>query len=240
MLLGVNVDHVATVREARKEVEPDPVIAADLAIRGGADGITVHLREDRRHINDRDLKSVRRKVKTVELNLEMAATEEMVAIALKIKPDMVTLVPEKRAELTTEGGLDLKRSGKKIMKAIAAIRKKGIPVSLFINPTPEDVELSKELGAQMVEIHTGLYANAKGKEKTRELTRVRASVKKGLDIGLGVNAGHGLNFTNVKKIAAIKGIRGLYIGHSIIANSIYMGVENAVKEMKRLIIEGSK
>jgi pyridoxine 5-phosphate synthase len=234
MILGVNVDHVATVREARKEQEPDPVIAAELAIRGGADGITVHLREDRRHIQDRDLKILRKKV-SIELNLEMAATNEMIDIALKIKPDMVTLVPEKRAELTTEGGLDLKRSRKKIQKAVNTIQSKGIPVSLFINPSIADVELSKEIGAQMVEIHTGLYANAKGKRQTEELKKVKKAVKKGLDIGLLVNAGHGLNYTNVKRIAAIKGIRGLYIGHSIVANSIYLGMEKAVREMKRLI-----
>lgn len=235
MLLGVNVDHVATVREARKESEPDPVIAAELAIRGGADGITVHLREDRRHIRDKDLVSVRRIVKKVELNLEMAATSEMIKIALKVKPDMATLVPEKRAELTTEGGLDLKKSRSKIKKAIDALQRKGIPVSLFINPSIADVEISKELGAQMVEIHTGLYANAKGRQQMQELKRVKEAVRRGLDIGLQVNAGHGLNLTNVKKIADIKGIRGLYIGHSIIANAIYIGMEKAVKEMKQLI-----
>jgi pyridoxine 5-phosphate synthase len=234
MILGVNVDHVATVREARKETEPDPVIAAGLAIRGGADGITVHLREDRRHINDRDLKSVRRKV-SVELNLEMAATDEMVRIALKVKPDMVTLVPEKRVELTTEGGLDLKKGRRKVKKAIDRIQARGIPVSLFINPSVKDIEISKELGASMVEIHTGLYANARGRKKTLELGRVRKAVKKGNDIGILVNAGHGLNLTNVKRIASIKGIRGLYIGHSIIANSIYLGIEKSVREMKRLI-----
>jgi pyridoxine 5-phosphate synthase len=239
MLLGVNVDHVATVREARKEAEPDPVTAAEMAVQGGADGITVHLREDRRHINDRDLKRVRCHV-SIELNLEMAATKEMIDIALKVKPEMVTLVPEKRAELTTEGGLDLVKSKRKIKKAIDMIQGKGIPVSLFINPSVSDIEMSKELGAQMVEIHTGLYANAKGKKQTQELKRVKESVKKGLSVGLGVNAGHGLNFTNVKKIAAIKGIRGLYIGHSIVANSIYMGMKKAVREMKRLIKEGSK
>ena len=240
MLLGVNVDHVATVREARNEIEPDPVIAADMAVRGGADGITIHLREDRRHIQDRDLKGIRQKVKKVEVNLEMAATSEMIEIALKVKPDMVTLVPEKRAELTTEGGLDLIKSKKKIGKAISIIQDRGIPVSLFINPSVEDIEISKGLGTQMVEIHTGLYANAKGKKKATELKRVKDAVKKGNDLGLHVNAGHGLNFTNVKKIAAIKGIRGLYIGHSIIANSIYLGLEKAVKEMKRLIKEGGK
>lgn len=239
MLLGVNVDHVATIREARQESEPDPVIAAELAIRGGANGITVHLREDRRHINDNDLRAVRRKV-SVELNLEMAATNEMINIALRVKPDMVTLVPEKRAELTTEGGLDLKKSRKKIKKAIDAIQGKGIPVSLFINPSENDIAISKEVGASMIEIHTGLYANARGKRKTEELRRVKRAVKKGLDVGLQVNAGHGLNFTNVKNIAAIQGIRGLYIGHSIISNSVYMGIQKAVREMKRLIREGSK
>jgi pyridoxine 5-phosphate synthase len=234
MLLGVNVDHVSTVREARKETEPDPLIAAELAIRGGADGITVHLREDRRHIQDRDLKVIRKKIST-ELNLEMAATTEMVSIALKTRPDMVTFVPEKRAELTTEGGLKLSRNNRKIKRAIDTIQAKGIPVSLFINPSIADVDTSKELGAQMVEIHTGLYANAKGRKQAEELKRVKMAVKRGLDIGLLVNAGHGLNYTNVKKIASIKGMRGLYIGHSIVSNSIYLGMEKAVREMKKLI-----
>jgi len=234
MLLGVNVDHVATVREARKETEPDPLIAAELAIRGGADGITVHLREDRRHIQDRDLRVIRKKI-AIELNLEMAATNEMVGIALKTRPDMVTLVPEKRAELTTEGGLNLSRNRRKIQRAIETIQAKGIPVSLFINPSIADVNNSKELGAQMVEIHTGLYANAKGRKQTTELKRVRKAVKRGLDIGLLVNAGHGLNYANVKKIASIKGLRGLYIGHSIVSKSIYLGMEKAVSEMKNLI-----
>lgn len=236
MHLGVNVDHVATVREARKDVEPDPLKAAGLAIRGGADGITVHLREDRRHIQDRDLIEIRKKVKNVELNLEMAATDEMIKIALKVKPDMVTLVPEKRVELTTEGGLDLKKSGAKIKKAIDAIQAKGIPVSLFINPSIVDVNISKQLGATMVEIHTGLYSNAKGKQQASELKRVKEAVKRAVDIGLLVNAGHGLNYTNVQKIAAIKDLRGLYIGHSIVARSVYDGMEKAVREMKRLIL----
>ncbi len=239
MLLGVNVDHVATVREARREIEPDPLAAAELAVRGGADGITLHLREDRRHIQDRDLINVRRKI-SIELNLEMAATKEMINIALKVRPDIVTLVPEKRAELTTEGGLDLIKGGKKIKFAIDRIQGKGMPVSLFINPSESDIVISKEFGAKMVEIHTGLYANAKGRKKTEELRRVTKAVRKGLILGLQVNAGHGLNFTNVKKIAAIKGIRGLYIGHSIIANSIYIGIEKAVREMKRLIDTSSK
>jgi len=234
MLLGVNVDHVATVREARKESEPDPLIAAELAVRGGADGITVHLREDRRHIQDRDVRSIRKKI-SIEVNLEMAATDEMIGIALKIKPDLVTLVPEKRAELTTEGGLDLIRSGRKIKKAIDTIQSRGIPVSLFINPSIADVEASHELGARMVEIHTGLYSNAGARRRSVELTRVKKAVKRGLDLGLQVNAGHGLNYSNVRNIAAIPGIRGLYIGHSIISNSLYLGIEKAVSEMKTLI-----
>ena len=238
MLLGVNVDHVSTVREARKGTEPDPLIAAELAIRGGADGITVHLREDRRHIQDRDLRVIRKKI-SIELNLEMAATSEMVSIALKTRPDMVTLVPEKRAELTTEGGLNLNRNRRKIKRAIETIQAIGIPVSLFINPSPADVDTSKELGAQMVEIHTGLYANAKGRKQTDELKRVKKAVKRGLDIGLLVNAGHGLNFANVKKIASIKGMRGLYIGHSIVSNSIYHRKKKAVREMKKMIKEAA-
>ena len=234
MIFGVNVDHVATVRQARGGSEPDPVEAADLAIRGGADGITVHLREDRRHIQDRDLKILKRKV-PVELNLEMAAVKEIIDIALKIRPDMVTLVPEKRMELTTEGGLDIKENGLLIKKAVDRIQGEGIPVSLFINPAITDVNLSKETGAEMVEIHTGRYSDKKGKGQKVELERVREAVKRALDTGLVVNAGHGLKYENVRKIASIHGIRGLYIGHSIIARSLFVGIEKAVREMKRLI-----
>jgi len=240
MLLGVNVDHVATVREARNDIEPDPVKAVELAMKGGADGITVHLREDRRHIHDRDLIEVRKRVKKVELNLEMAATDEMVRIALKVRPDMVTLVPEKRAELTTEGGLDLKKSRTKVKKAIDTLQGKGIPVSLFINPSVNDVEISNKIGATMVEIHTGLYSNAKGKKQVEELERVKRAIKKAHNIGLLVNAGHGLNYTNVNRIAAIKRLRGLYIGHSIVAKSVYVGMEKAVREMKDLIERSCK
>jgi pyridoxine 5-phosphate synthase len=234
MLLGVNVDHVATVREARGGVDPDPVMAAALAIVGSADGITVHLREDRRHIQDKDLKLLRQCV-SVELNLEMAATEEMIGIALRIKPDMVTLVPEKRAELTTEGGLNLKKNRAQIKKAVETIQGRGIPVSLFINPSINDVEISKEIGAQMVEIHTGLYANAMGKKQIEELRRVKKAIKRAIALGLLVNAGHGLNYSNVKKIASIKGLRGLYIGHSIVSRAVYVGIEKAVREMKKLV-----
>jgi pyridoxine 5-phosphate synthase len=234
MILGVNVDHVATVREARKTFEPDPVMAATLAILGGADGITVHLREDRRHIHDRDLRLLREVVQC-ELNLEMAATEEMIRIALDVKPDMVTLVPEKRQELTTEGGLDIIGHKEHIKEIIKRIHGGGIPVSLFVNPVITDVKASKETGADMVEIHTGLYSNAKGKKQKEELHRVMEAVKIANDSGLMANAGHGLNYFNVRNIASIKGIRGLYIGHSIISRAVLVGIERAVREMKELI-----
>lgn len=234
MLLGVNIDHVATVREARKTFEPDPVMAATLAILGGADGITIHLREDRRHAKDRDLRLLR-EIVHCELNLEMAATEEMIKIALEVKPDLVTLVPEKREELTTEGGLDIQRQKEHLKESIKKIHNAGIPISLFINPDPKDIEISKELGADMVEIHTGLYANAKGKDRELELKRIEEAVKRSNNIGLLTNAGHGLNYFNVKDIAAIKGIRGLYIGHSIVSRAVLVGIERAVREMKELI-----
>ena len=234
MILGVNVDHVATIREARKGIEPDPVMAATLAILGGADGITIHLREDRRHIHDRDLR-ILREVVPVELNLEMAATKEMICIALKIKPDMVTLVPEKREELTTEGGLDVKRQKSNLKKAVKRIQDSGMPVSLFINPSPEDILASKEIGAEMVELHTGHYSNAKGKKQKAELVKVITAMKEAADIGIMANAGHGLNYFNVKKIAEIEGLRGLYIGHSIISRAVLVGIERAVREMKELI-----
>jgi len=234
MLLGVNVDHVATVREARKTFEPDPVMAATLAILAGADGITAHLREDRRHLRDRDLRLLR-EIVPCELNLEMAGTDEMIRIALEVKPDMVTLVPEKRHELTTEGGLDMTGQKERLKNAIGKIHDGGIPVSLFINPHIMDVDISKEVGADMVEIHTGLYSNAKGKKQEIELHRVMEAVKIAGKMGLAVNAGHGLTYYNVNSIAAIEGIRGLYIGHSIISRAVLVGIERAVREMKELI-----
>jgi pyridoxine 5-phosphate synthase len=236
MLLGVNVDHVATIRQARRGIDPDPVIAAPLAILGGADGITIHLREDRRHINDRDLKMLKEFV-PVELNLEMAATKEMIGIATKVNPDLVTLVPEKRQELTTEGGLDVKKQKTMIMYAIKKLHTAGIPVSLFINPDSKHITLSKELGADMVEIHTGMYADAKRGKQKKELFRLTNAVNHALDISLVVNAGHGLNYFNVKSIASIPGIRGLYIGHSIVSRAVLVGMEKAVREMKQLIKE---
>src|SRR4030043_737662 len=187
MLLGVNFDQVATIRQARKGIEPDPVMAATLAILGGADGITIHRREDRRHIQDRDLKMLREFV-PVELNLEMAATKEMVGIAIKTKPDLVTIVPEKRQELTTEGGLDVKSQRKSIGEAIKKLNAKDIPVSLFINPAFEDINLSKQINTDMVEIHTGMYANTKAKSQHEKLIRIMNAVRYTLDIGLTVNA----------------------------------------------------
>ena len=234
MILGVNIDHVATLRQARLGLEPEPLMAATLAILGGADGITAHLREDRRHINDRDLYLLRELVPT-ELNLEMAATDEMISIALEVRPDMVTLVPEKRQELTTEGGLNIRKEEAKIKKAIKTVKDAGIPVSLFINPEREDILASARSGADMVEIHTGLYANARGASVEEELKRVRDSVAFAIKSGLSANAGHGLNYFNVGPIASIKGLRGLYIGHSIISRAVLVGMERAVREMKELI-----
>ncbi len=234
MILGVNVDHVATVRQARMGIEPDPVMAATLAILGGADGITIHLREDRRHINDRDLDLLKDFV-PVELNLEMAATKEMIKIATSKRPDLVTLVPEKRQELTTEGGLNVRSQRKNIKNTVKILKDNGIPVSLFINPSEEDIVISKETGADMVEIHTGNYSNERGQKQERELLKVVRSVRKAIDIGLKANAGHGLNYFNVSKIAEIEGIRGLYIGHSIISRAVLVGIERAVREMKELI-----
>ncbi|MBI5188947.1 MAG: pyridoxine 5'-phosphate synthase [Nitrospirae bacterium] len=234
MILGVNVDHVATIRQARKGIEPDPVMAVTLAILGGADGITIHLREDRRHIQDRDLEMLKDFV-PVELNLEMAATKEMIGIATRIKPDLVTLVPEKREELTTEGGLDVRSQKKSINDAIKKVQSAGIPVSLFINPDFDDIAISKEIGADMVEIHTGVYANTKGKKQEEELIRVINAANHALNVGLVVNAGHGLNYFNVIKVASIQGLRGLYIGHSIVSRAVLVGMERAVREMKELI-----
>ncbi len=238
MILGVNVDHVATVRQARLGADPDPVMAATLAILGGADGITVHLREDRRHIHDRDLAMLKGFV-PVELNLEMAATDEMVKIALRTVPDLVTLVPEKRRELTTEGGLNLAAGAKALAKALQTLRNKGIKTSLFINPAQEDVDAARSLGADMVEIHTGNYANASGHARESQRVKVVKAIRHAVAVGLFANAGHGLNYHNAAKIAEIEGIRGLYIGHSIISRAVLVGMERAVRDMKHLIERSS-
>jgi len=235
--LAVNVDHVATVRQARRTIEPDPVVAAAIAELAGAEGIIIHLREDRRHIQDRDLHILKQTVKT-KLNLEMAATEEMIRIAGQTKPDMVTLVPEKREELTTEGGLDISRKPL-LKKAITTLKKDGILVSLFINPEPADVKISRGLGADFVEIHTGRYADAQNEvEKEQELSRIRKAVETAHRLKLRINAGHGLNYINIKPLVAWPEIEEFSIGHSIIARAVLVGMEKAVKEMLALIRQG--
>ena len=234
--LMVNVDHVATVREARGIAEPDPVLAAALAELAGCDGIIVHLREDRRHIQDRDLHLLRETVKT-KLNLEMASVPEMVNIAKKIKPDVATLVPEKRQELTTEGGLDVISQGKSVKQTVQALQKAGITVSLFIDPNPKQIKAAKEkIGADYVEIHTGAFAEARGHDqKKREVSKISESVDLAFRIGLGVNAGHGLDYHNIKQLLALELIEEFSIGHSIIARALMVGMEQAVKEMLALI-----
>jgi pyridoxine 5-phosphate synthase len=229
--LNVNVDHVATIRQARGTNEPDPVLAAFIAELAGAHGIVVHLREDRRHIQDRDLLILRQTVKT-KLNMEMAATNEMVRIASQVKPDMVTLVPEKREELTTEGGLDVVENLKMLSKAVKKLRDNGVFVSLFIDPDKNQIKASKEIGADMVELHTGLYADSNNeKRRDKELIKIEESVGIALDHELRVAAGHGLDYTNVEPIAWIEEIEELNIGHSIISRSVIVGIEQAVSEM---------
>jgi len=233
--LGLNVDHIATVRQARGGIEPDPVTAAALGELAGAEGITIHLREDRRHIQDRDLEILRRTVKT-KLNLEMAATQEMVRIALKVKPEQVTLVPEKRQELTTEGGLDVIVHAKLISDAVKRLRDGGIVVSLFVDPNQEQVKAANKTGADCIEIHTGAYAEAAGwTAQERELEAIDTAIKLARKVGLGVNAGHGLNYVNIKPLAAIGGIEEYNIGHSIIARAMLVGLDRAVKDMVELI-----
>jgi len=233
--LGVNIDHVATVRQARGGVEPDPVAAAVIAELAGADGITIHLREDRRHIQDRDLKLLRETVKT-RLNLEMAATREMVDIALSVKPDICTLVPEKRQELTTEGGLDVRLNMQNIAEAVERLQEGDLLVSLFIDPDPDQIKASDKVGADYVEIHTGSFAEAKDwKSQEQELIKIENAVKLAAKLGLGVNAGHGLNYTNIKKVAAVGGIAEYNIGHSIISRAVLVGLDRAVREMIDLI-----
>ncbi len=235
MRLCINIDHIATLRQARMEKEPDPVIAAGICELAGADGIVCHLREDRRHIIDRDVKILKETVKT-KLDLEMVANDEMVKIACDIKPYMVTLVPEKRQELTTEGGLDLFATVFKVTPAIEKLRNAGIKTSVFIEPNPEMVDQALEMGADMIEIHTGKYGLLTDTlEILSELEKIRqtAIIAKGL--GLGVNAGHGLNYLNITAIANIQEIDEISIGHSIIARAVFTGLENAVKEMLTII-----
>ncbi len=232
--LGVNVDHVATIRQARGGSEPDPVTAAALAELAGADGITIHLREDRRHIQDRDVMLMRRTIQT-RLNLEMAATEEMVGIALKVVPESVTLVPEKRQELTTEGGLDVVRHQQALAPQIELLRQAGIMVSLFVDPDVEQIKACARVKADYIEIHTGAYCEAKGARQAEELTKIEQAVTIGGKLGLGVNAGHGLNYQNVTAVARLKGIDEFNIGHSIISRAVFVGMERAVRDMLELL-----
>jgi pyridoxine 5-phosphate synthase len=233
LTLGVNIDHIATIRQARRTVEPDPVAAAVLAELGGADGITVHLREDRRHIQDRDVRLLRQTVCT-RLNLEMAATEEMVTIALEVKPDYVTLVPEKREEVTTEGGIDIVSNLDRFTKVVDRLQSAKIPVSWFIDADRPQIEAAMKTGAKFIELHTGKYAEAKGEDKKKqELESLREGTKLAIEMGLRVNSGHGLTYTNVYPVACIDGMEELNIGHTIVSRAVLVGMERAVREMKR-------
>lgn len=233
--LGVNIDHVATVRQARRANEPDPVGAAVLAELGGADGITVHLREDRRHINDRDLRVLRETV-TVKLNMEMACSDEIAEIACRTKPDQATLVPERREEVTTEGGLSVVAQRAKVAATIIRLRDAGITVSLFLDPDERQIRAAADLGAHAVELHTGQYALAKSEaDRQAELHALRSAGKLVRELGLVLHAGHGLNYRNVVPIARIDSMDELNIGHSIVSRAVMVGMEQAVREMKRLI-----
>ncbi len=235
VLLGVNIDHVATVREARGGREPEPVAAAVLAELGGADGITVHLRGDRRHIKERDLFLLKEVIAT-RLNLEMAATAEMVRIASKLKPHSCTLVPEEPDELTTQGGLDVLSHKESLAQVIHELKEAGIVVSIFIDADSAQIKAAREVKADFIEIHTGVYADAKDEEtRNAELQRIIEGARLAQNLGIKVNAGHGLNYQNVKPIAEIPGVVELNIGHSIVSRAVLVGLERAVREMKALL-----
>ena len=244
--LGVNVDHVATVRQARRTYEPDPVWAAVEAHLGGADGITVHLREDRRHIQDEDVRRLR-ELTHIKLNLEMAATDEMVGIACRIKPEMAMLVPEGRHEVTTEGGLDVAGQEAALRAKVARLADAGIVVSVFIDAEERQVEAAKRIGASVCEIHTGPYAHAfhsRGRDAEsapvlEELARIRRAGELIRSHGMRFNAGHALNYFNVKPVAALPGVRELHIGHAIVSRALFVGLREAVREMKRLMVEAA-
>jgi len=245
--LGVNVDHVATVRQARRTYEPDPVWAAVEAHLGGADGITVHLREDRRHIQDEDVRRLR-ELTHIRLNLEMAGTDEMVAIACRIKPEMAMLVPEGRHEITTEGGLDIASKEKVLKSAVKRLGDAGIVVSVFIDADPEQVEAAKRVGAAVCEVHTGPYAHAfhsKGRDAespavVAELRRIEKAGELIRSLGMRFNAGHALNYFNVEPVARLPGVRELHIGHAIVSRAVFVGVREAVREMKALMLQASR
>jgi len=244
--LGVNIDHVATIRQARRTYEPDPVWAAVEAHLGGADGITVHLREDRRHIQDEDVRRLR-ELTHIKLNLEMAATDEMVGIACGLRPQMAMLVPEGRHEITTEGGLDVHGQRTRLSEVVARLAGQGIVTSVFIDAEPRQVEAAHAIGAKVCEIHTGPYAHAffEGGRDARseavlaELERIGAAGAAARQLGMRFNAGHALNYVNVQPVAALPGVRELHIGHAIVSRSVFLGMREAVREMKRLIREGA-
>jgi pyridoxine 5-phosphate synthase len=233
--LGVNLDHVATIREARKAVEPSPVSAVAFAELGGADSITVHLREDERHIKHQDVQMIRQIVRT-KLNLEMSITQDIVEKALKISPEQVTLVPERREEITTEAGLDVIKNADRLKSVIREFHKADIAVSLFIDPDPELITQSKELGADFIEIHTGAYANAQGEKASKEMNRIIAAANQCQGIRLGFNAGHGLNYTNIYPFLKIKNLNEVNIGHSIISRAVFVGLTRAVGDMKNILL----
>lgn len=235
--LGVNIDHVATLRQARKTYEPDPVWAAALAELGGADGITIHLREDRRHIQDRDLRLLRQTV-TVKLNLELACNQEVLDIACEVRPDQATLVPERREEVTTEGGLDAVGHRQAVARAVSQLKAAGIVVSLFLDPVIEQVELAAEIGADAVELHTGQYSLSRGPMRQQELAKLVAAGHRIRQFGMALHAGHGLNYQNVRPVALMTEMRELNIGHSIVARAVLVGLERAVREMKQLVADG--
>jgi pyridoxine 5-phosphate synthase len=245
--LGVNVDHVATVRQARRTYEPDPVWAAVEAHLGGADGITVHLREDRRHIQDEDVRRLR-ELTHIRLNLEMAATEEMVAIASRIRPEMAMLVPEGRHEITTEGGLDIVAQEKSLKTAVKRLADAGIVVSVFIDAEIAQVEAARRIGAAVCEVHTGPYAHAfhsKGRDAespavAAELKKIQAAGERIRGLGMRFNAGHALNYFNVQPVARLEGLRELHIGHAIVSRAVFVGMREAVREMKSLILQGAR
>ncbi|MCX7820124.1 MAG: pyridoxine 5'-phosphate synthase [Brevinematales bacterium] len=236
--LGLNIDHVATLREARKAIYPDPIYAAVIAEIAGVDGITAHLREDRRHIKDRDIRLLRQIVKT-SLNLEMSLNDEIIKIALDVKPDEICIVPENRMEITTEGGLDVQKNKLKLSEIIPEFNKIGTKVSIFIDPDNKQIEKAKEVMATYIELNTGKYSEAKTENEIyTELQKLKEATSFATSIGLRVNAGHGLNYKNVKEIVNIEAIETLNIGHSIISYSVYVGLERAIKEMLDLIKRG--
>ncbi len=233
--LGMNIDHVATLRQARGGIEPDPVWAASVCEKAGCDSIVAHLREDRRHVNDADAWALKKAVKT-RFNLEMSINRDIVEIAKRLRPHQATLVPERRQELTTEGGMSIAKYSKRIGRAVEALQKKGIEVSIFVDPNKREIYAAKKIGAEIIEIHTGRYSLVRTtRSAKKEFRKIKEAIEYALSLGFEVNAGHGLNYENVKRIAGIKGVNELNIGHSIVSRAVFSGLYRAVKDMKGLI-----